>query len=104
MLGNLFSLPLSQGRIKNMLTRFAEKLLPTYENIRKEMESARVVGADETGAKLNGDKWLFCTWQNEKATYITASDNRAFKTVEHNFRKGFEKCAFSIFRKLLFKR
>lgn len=91
MLGNLFNLPLSQGSIKNMLTRFAEKLLPTYENIRKEIESARVVGADETGAKLNGEKWWFWTWQNEMVTYITASDNRAFKTVEQNFHKGFEK-------------
>lgn len=90
-LENLFNLALSQGSIKNMLTRFAEKLLPTYENIRKEIESATIVGADETGAKLNGDKWWFWTWQNEKATYITASDNRAFKTVEDNFQKGFEK-------------
>jgi len=91
MLGNLFNLPLSHGSIKNMLTRFAEKLMPTYENIRKEIESATIVGADETGAKLNGDKWWFWTWQNEMATYITASDNRAFKTVEHNFHKEFEK-------------
>ena len=91
MLGNLFNLPLSQGSIKNMITRFAEKLLPTYENIRKEIESATIVGSDETGAKLNGDKWWFWTWQNEKATYITASDNRAFRTVEDNFHKGFEK-------------
>lgn len=91
MLGNLFNLPLSQGSIKNMITRFAEKLLPTYEDIRKEIESATIVGSDETGAKLNGDKWWFWTWQNEKATYITASDNRAFRTVENNFHKGFEK-------------
>lgn len=55
------------------------------------LESATIVGSDETGAKLNGDKWWFWTWQNEKATYITASDNRAFRTVEDNFHKGFEK-------------
>ena len=91
MLENLFNLPLSQGSIKNMIARFAEKLLPAYENIRKEIESATVVGADETGAKLNGDKWWFWTWQNEMATYITASDNRAFRTVESNFHKGFKK-------------
>jgi transposase len=90
MLGNLFNLPLSQGSIKNMITRFADKLLPTYENIRKEIESAAIVGSDETGAKLNGDKWWFWTWQNEKATYITASDNRAYSTIEDNFNKGFK--------------
>ena len=91
MLGNLFNLPLSQGSIKNMVTRFAEKLLPTYEDIRKEIESATIVGSDETGAKLNGEKWWSWTWQNEKATYITASDSRASRSVENNFHKGFEK-------------
>lgn len=90
MLGNLFNLPLSQGSIKNMIARFAEKSLPVYEKIRKEIESSNVVGADETGAKMNGEKWWFWTWQNEKATYITASDNRAFRTIEDNFPRGFE--------------
>lgn len=55
MLGSLFNLPLSQGSIKNMIARFANKSLPVYEQIRKELESATVVGADETGAKMNGD-------------------------------------------------
>lgn len=90
MLGSLFNLPLSQGSIKNMIVRFAKKSLPVYENIRKEIELAAVVGADETGAKMNGNKWWFWTWQNDMATYITASDNRAFRTVEDNFPKGFE--------------
>lgn len=90
MLENLYNLPLSQGSIKNMITRFAEKLLPTYENIRKEIESATIVGADETSVKLNGNKYWFWTWQNKIATYIVASDNRAYKTVEDNFQKGFK--------------
>ena len=90
MLESLFNLPLSQGSIKNMIERFAKKSLPVYEKIRKEIESAVVVGTDETGAKMNGDKWWFWTWQNKRTTYITASDNRAFKTVEDNFPKGFK--------------
>lgn len=90
MLGSLFNLPLSQGSIKNMIERFAKKSLPVYEQIRKELESAAVVGSDETGAKMNGDKWWFWTWQNKMATYITASDNRAFRTIKENFPKGFE--------------
>ena len=90
MLGSVFNLPLSQGSIKNMIQRFAKRSLPVYEKIRKEIESATVVGTDETGAKMNGDKWWFWTWQNEMATYITASDNRAFRTVEDNFPNGFK--------------
>ena len=48
------------------------------------------MGADETGAKMNGDKWWFWTWQNQNATYITASDNRAYRTIEEIFPDGFK--------------
>lgn len=90
MLGGLFNLPISQGSIKNMIERFANKSLPFYEKIRKEIEESTVVGADETGAKMNGDKWWFWTWQNQNATYITASDNRAYRTIEEIFPDGFK--------------
>ncbi len=87
----LFNIPLSEGSIKNLITRFASKAQPFYEKIKKELEYSNVVGADETGAKMNGKKWWFWTWQNENATYITASDNRSFKTIENNFPNGFTK-------------
>lgn len=90
MFKGLFNLPLSEGSIYNMLARFASKSIPFYEQIRKEIESAEIVGADETGAKMNGEKWWFWTWQNNSTTYITASDNRGFKTVQNHFPNGFE--------------
>lgn len=83
-------LPISQGSIKNMLDRVTRKSLPMYEKIRQTMQSSEDVGVDETGAKLNGDKWWFWVWQNVLATFITASDNRAFRTIEEHFPDGFE--------------
>lgn len=91
MFNGLFNIPLSEGSVSNIINRFANRALPFYEQIRKEIESSKVVGADETGAKMNGEKWWFWTWQNDNATYITASSNRAFTTVEDNFSKGFKK-------------
>lgn len=91
MLKGMFNLPISEGSISNMIGRFASKMQPFYEQIREEVESSSIVGADETGAKMNGSKWWFWTWQNDRATYITASENRAFKTVEKHFPKGFSK-------------
>lgn len=90
MLKGLFKLSLSEGTINNMINRFGAKSLPVYEQIRKEIELSEIVGADETGARMNGSKWWFWTWQNNTATYITASDNRAFRTVEKHFPKGFK--------------
>jgi transposase len=83
-------LPISQGSIKNMLDRVTRKSLPTYERIRQILQSSEEVGVDETGAKLDGDKWWFWVWQNVLATFITASDNRAFRTIDEHFPDGFE--------------
>lgn len=90
MLSGLFNIPLSEGSVNNIINRFANRAKPLYEQIRKEIEASKVVGGDETGAKMNGDKWWFWTWQNDNGTYITASNNRAFSTVEDNFSKGFK--------------
>lgn len=86
---NLFNVPLSQGSISNMLERFASKATPMYQQIRKELEYSQTVGGDETGVKVNGDNWWFWVWQNQLNTYITASDNRGFRTIEEHFPNGF---------------
>jgi transposase len=95
MFSGLFNTPLSEGSVSNIINRFANRAKPFYEQIRKEIEASNIVGADETGAKMNGEKWWFWTWQNDKATYTTASNNRAFSTVEDNFPKGFKKAVLS---------
>jgi transposase len=87
---HLFNVPLSQGSISNMLERFSRKVTPMYQEIKKELECSEIVGADETGVKVNGDKWWFWAWQNQHNTYITASDNRGFRTIEEQFPNGFK--------------
>ncbi len=91
MFHELFNIPLSQGSIYNMLERFSRRISPMYEQIKNEIEQSPIVGADETGAKVNGDKWWFWTWQNSQNTYITASNNRAYQTIEQHFPTGFRK-------------
>ncbi len=84
------SLPISQGSICDMLDRFANKAVPAYRLIAKEVESSTVVGSDETGAKVNGKTGWFWTWQNKMATFIAFSDNRGTATIHTNFKNGFE--------------
>jgi transposase len=50
-----------------------------------------VVGTDETGLKINGQKCWTWTWQNDKLTYIAQSNNRGFDTIQSNFEDGFAK-------------
>ena len=84
------NLLISQGAICDILNRFADKAIPAYHLIAKEVENSNVVGADETGAKVNGKTGWFWTWQTKLATYITFSNNRGTATINDNFKNGFK--------------
>ncbi|MCH7534260.1 MAG: IS66 family transposase [Bacteroidetes bacterium] len=85
---DLFGLPLSEGGLHHILKRLASKALPAYELIRDKITCSKVVGTDETGVKINGKQHWYWTWQNETLTFIAASENRGFKTIEENFGQG----------------
>ena len=85
---DLFHLPLSEGGLHHILNRLATKALPAYELIRGMIARSKVVGTDETGVKINGKNHWYWTWQNENLTFIAASENRGFKTIEENFSQG----------------
>ena len=85
-----FSLPISEGGIHKLLKRLANKATPAYNMIKEKIEASKVVGADETGAKINGKKCWVWSWQNDKLTFIAPSENRGFATIESNFKSGFK--------------
>lgn len=90
MFTSVFGLPLSEGSIENLLNKGARKAIPVYNAILEQIKSANYAGSDETGAKVNGEKWWIWVWQNIQNTFITASDNRGFATVEKIFPDGLQ--------------
>lgn len=84
----VFSLPLSQGSIGNILERSAKKCEGVYQRIKVHIAKSTIVGSDETGVKVNGRKGWIWTWQNTRNTYITASDNRGSKTIDTIWNSG----------------
>jgi hypothetical protein len=88
MFTSVFSLPISEGSIENLLNRAAQKSTPVYEAILKQIKIATYAGSDETGAKVNGEKWWIWVWQNIENTFIKASCNRGFDTIEETFPTG----------------
>ncbi len=78
----VFSLPISQGTVGNILERCAEKCEGVYQIIKTQIAESQVVGSDETGAKVNGKKWWIWVWQNILNTFIVASQNRGTETIE----------------------
>lgn len=82
------NLPISEGSIANILQRFTKKTLPFYELIKQRICTASYAGTDETSTVVNGIKHWVWAWQNNDLTFITCTDNRAFKTIEQYFPEG----------------
>lgn len=86
---DVFDLPISQGSIGNLLQRLGDKSQVVYDAIQNSIAKSRSVGGDETGLKVNGDKFWAWIWQNTMLTFIAISINRGKKTVQKLFPKGF---------------
>ena len=86
---DVFNINISQGGIHYVLNRFAEKLTPLYDIIKQRIENSKVIGADETGVKVNGDRHWYWVWQTERLTFIAHSENRKQETVKVHFPNGF---------------
>ena len=86
---DVFNINISEGGIHYLLNRFTNKTDDIYQMIKQRVAISKVVGADETGVKVNGSKHWFWTWQTDKLTYITHSSNRKFDTVNEHFKQGF---------------
>lgn len=85
---DIFNLSISEGSIENLLNKGATKSKPIYQAIFENVKNASYVGSDETGAKVNGEKFWIWVWQNAKNTFLKASPSRGFDTVEALFPEG----------------
>jgi len=85
----VFNIHISEGGIHCLLNRFSDKTKPIYEIIKQRVCNSTVIGADETGVKVNRSKHWFWTWQTPNLTYITHSRNRKGETVATHFPNGF---------------
>lgn len=91
MMNDVFNIDISEGGIHYLLGRFADRITPVYEIIRQRIESSGVVGTDETGIKVNGDKHWFWAWQSALLTYIAHSVTRGKAAIDAHFPHGFPK-------------
>lgn len=82
-------MPISQGNIKNLLDSFSEKSGLAYLSIKENIAKAVVVGADETGVKVDGAKCWIHTWQDPYKTSIAVSGCRGIKAIKNNFPVSF---------------
>jgi len=89
LLKDLFNLPISEGSIDNLLERMTQNAQPVYNTIQQKIQQSEVVSSDETGSSYREKKGWFHTWQTITLTFIVASLNRGYKTIEQYFKDGF---------------
>ena len=79
---------MSEGTIQNILKGNSAKSDNAYEEIRKRIECAPVVGADETGAAV--EKQLHRNWifQTDALTYVYQLKSRGQEAVDSKFPNG----------------
>ncbi len=90
-LRNCFGVAMSQGTVDNILKDMSDKSLRAYDEIRNRVEQSRVVGADETGVKINGKlNWMW-VWQTKELSYIHSDKSRGKLAIDKKFEKGLPK-------------
>ncbi|HUH47515.1 MAG TPA: IS66 family transposase [Arenibacter sp.] len=89
MMNDVFNVDISEGGIHYLLGRFADRITPVYDMIRQRVGRSTVVGTDETGIKVNGDRHWFWAWQNALLTYIAHSATRGKAAIDAHFPDGF---------------
>ena len=86
---DLMGLNICQATLKNQLTYFNEAAESTYERIRAFIAKSKVIGSDETTARVDGIlKWIW-TFQNQFATYLCCEDRRNFDVIIKHFPNQF---------------
>ena len=91
LMNDVFNVGISEGGIHCLLERFAHRTTPLYEMIKQRVADSKVIGTDETGAKVNGDKHWFWVWQTARLTYIAHHPTRGKAAIDANFPGGFPK-------------
>jgi transposase len=86
--GDVFKIPMSEGTVSNLLKKLHVNASVVYRHIKEQIKKASVIGADETGIKINGEKaWIWC-WQNALNTFLVAAESRGSKTIDETFPEG----------------
>lgn len=75
-LPSVFNIPLATGTIKNTVSRCAESLKDTYEQIRLKMITLGLIHCDETGSRVDGKICWVHVASDLDYTYLTINQRR----------------------------
>jgi len=90
-LQTLHKINISEGTVDSLLKKAAKLSQNEIGKIMSQLEVSDMVGIDETGAKVNGDRDWYWVFQNDVSTYIVHNESRGTKVIDEHFPDGFVK-------------
>lgn len=75
-LNTWYSVDLSGGGVHGILNRVAELFGASYESIKQAIRNGKVVYADETGWRVEGENWYAWAFVNDKVSLYTIENSR----------------------------
>jgi len=88
-LEDIMNISMSEGTIYNIISSMGNKAAPVYETIKERIATSKVVGGDESGVKIDGDKAWFWVFQNSLYTFIKVAYSRGYNSIIETFSNGF---------------
>ena len=88
-LKDIMNIPISEGTIYNIIESMSNKATPVYEVIKERIATSKVIGGDESGVKIDGDKAWFWVFQNSLYTFIKVAYSRSYQSIIETFSNGF---------------
>ncbi|MEA2028705.1 MAG: IS66 family transposase [Campylobacterota bacterium] len=88
-LTNLYGVSLSEGSIDTLIKRASRLSQDELDKLTKELSLSSIVGIDETGCKVDANKYWHWTFQNNSTTLIVANKSRGAKVINETFEDGF---------------
>jgi hypothetical protein len=90
LLSDLFNINIAEGTINSLLKKASKLSQTEIQKITTALESASLVGIDETGCKINSSKHWHWTFQNTTNTLVVVDKSRGTKVINKTFGNGFK--------------
>jgi transposase len=85
--GELFNLPLSAGGVVAILKRAGKAVFGEAEKIGEQVRQSKVVGSDETHARVHGANWWQWVFVSEQGVYHLILPSRGYEVIEKFMRE-----------------
>ena len=86
---NLYGISMSEGTVDTIIKRSSKYSQVELEKIKQQLTKSDIVGIDETGCKVNGQRYWHWAFQNDKSTLIVTNQSRGTKVITETFENGF---------------